>query len=212
MLSVTDTGTGMSEGVKAHLFEPFFTTKGLGKGTGLGLATCYGIVQQSGGSIEVESEEGQGSTFRVYLPPTDEIARPLPVAAEDQGLPCGTETVLLAEDEPAVRGMIATILQNQGYTVLQAGNGDEALKVVEGNPKREIDLLLTDVVMPQMGGVELAHRFMAQRPGTKVIFTSGYSDQPIIAGNGQGSGIEFIQKPFMPAALASKVREVLDRL
>jgi signal transduction histidine kinase/DNA-binding response OmpR family regulator len=211
MLSVADTGIGMSETVKAHLFEPFFTTKEQGKGTGLGLATCYGIIKQSGGSIEVESEVGQGSTFRIYLPPTDETLQPLPPPAEEQRLPSGTETVLLAEDEPAVRGMMATILQNQGYTVLEAANGDEALKVARDSARRQIDLLLTDVVMPQMGGVELARRFADRYPGTRVIFTSGYSDQPLVAKNQHDGPVAFIQKPFMPAALASKVREVLDQ-
>jgi CheY-like chemotaxis protein len=212
MLSVTDSGIGMTEEVKAHLFEPFFTTKEKGKGTGLGLATCYGIIEQSGGRIEVDSTVGEGTTFRIYLPATTEARDSLPAVAEDHRLPCGTETVLLAEDEPAVRSMIATILQQQGYTVLQASNGDEALKIAGGHHKTGIDLLLTDVVMPQMGGVELAGRFCTEYPSTRVIFTSGYSDQPIMTLNNSNTRVDFLQKPFMPAALASKVREVLDKV
>jgi signal transduction histidine kinase len=211
-LSVTDTGIGMTEEVKAHLFEPFFTTKERGKGTGLGLATCYGIIEQSNGCIEVDSTLGEGTTFRIYLPTTDEACEHLPASTKDNRLPGGSETVLLAEDEPAVRGMIATILQHQGYTVLQAGNGDEALKVAEGHHKTGIDLLLTDVVMPQMGGVELARRFYTEYPDTKVIFTSGYADQPIMSQNDSDARVDFLQKPFMPSALASKVREVLDKV
>jgi CheY-like chemotaxis protein len=212
MLSVADSGIGMTEEVKAHLFEPFFTTKEKGKGTGLGLATCYGIIEQSGGRIEVDSTVGEGTTFRIYLPATTEACDSLPAVAEDHRLPCGTETVLLAEDEPAVRSMIATILQQQGYTVLQASNGAEALKIAEEHHKTGIDLLLTDVVMPQMGGVELAGRFCTEYPSTRVIFTSGYSDQPIMTLNNSNTRVDFLQKPFMPAALASKVREVLDKV
>jgi two-component system cell cycle sensor histidine kinase/response regulator CckA len=211
MISVTDCGIGMTEEVKAHLFEPFFTTKEKGKGTGLGLATCYGIIEQSGGRIEVDSAVGKGTTFRIYLPVTIEVCELLPAVLEEKRLPYGTETVLLAEDEPAVRSMMATVLEQQGYTVLQAANGGEALKVAEGHHKSGIDLLLTDVVMPQMGGVELAGRFCTEYPKTKVIFTSGYSDQPIMTLNNSDARVDFIQKPFMPAVLANKVREVLDK-
>ena len=210
-LSVSDNGTGMSQEVKAHVFEPFFTTKELGKGTGLGLATCYGIVKQSGGFIEVDSEVGKGTIFKVYLPKTIDAPALQCAPVEDHRLPRGTETVLLAEDEPAVRSMIATVLQNQGYTVLQASNGDEALRVAEEYPQKDISLLLTDVVMPQMGGVELASRFSSRHPNSRIIFTSGYSNQPIVTVEGADPGIDFIQKPFMPAALAFKVREVLDQ-
>jgi two-component system cell cycle sensor histidine kinase/response regulator CckA len=212
MISVTDSGIGMTEEVKAHLFEPFFTTKEKGKGTGLGLATCYGIIEQSGGRIEVDSTVGGGTTFRIYLPATNEACNSMPAVAEDNRLPSGTETVLLAEDEPAVRSMIATVLQQQGYTVLQASNGEEALKVAEGHRKTGIDLLLTDVVMPQMGGVELAGRFCTEHPSARVIFTSGYSDQPLMSLNNPDTRVDFLQKPFLPAALASKVREVLDKV
>jgi signal transduction histidine kinase/DNA-binding response OmpR family regulator len=210
MLSVCDTGVGIPESVKAHLFEPFFTTKERGKGTGLGLATCYGIVRQSGGYIEVESEVGKGTCFKIYLPKTDEAADPTSRTIEETRLPRGTETVLLAEDEPSVRGMIATILQNQGYTVLQAANGDEAMRVAKEHSNTDIDLLLTDVVMPKMGGIELASRFRMDHPATKVILTSGYSDQPMLPQDLSGPGVDFIQKPFLPVALATKVRDVLD--
>jgi two-component system, cell cycle sensor histidine kinase and response regulator CckA len=150
-LSVSDTGIGITEEVKAHLFEPFFTTKEKGKGTGLGLATCYGIVKQSSGYIEVNSEPGRGTTFIIYLPRTEEQAKPEPGNLENGQIPRGPETVLLAEDEPAVRTMVATILQRQGYRVLQAANGDEALRLAQLHAEEEIHVLMTDVVMPQMG-------------------------------------------------------------
>ena len=210
-LSVSDTGIGITEEVKAHLFEPFFTTKEKGKGTGLGLATCYGIVKQSSGYIEVNSEPGRGTTFIIYLPRTEEQAKPEPGNLENGQIPRGTETVLLAEDEPAVRTMVATILQRQGYRVLQAANGDEALRLAQLHAEEEIHVLMTDVVMPQMGGVELAGRFSIERPGSKVIFTSGYAEQPFIHQNILASSMEFIRKPFKPVALAYKIREVLDK-
>jgi signal transduction histidine kinase len=211
MLSVSDNGVGMSEEVKAHLFEPFFTTKEVGKGTGLGLATCYGIVKQSGGYIEAVSEPGTGSSIKVYLPCSEEAPTSYP--RNDQATPStgGTETVLLAEDDPLVRSMVANVLTDQGYTVLQASNGDEALRLAQEQGHRRIDLLLSDIVMPQMGGVELARRISNLRPQTKIILTSGYSDEPIFRNGTLDSKIEFIQKPFIPAALASKVRDVLDR-
>jgi signal transduction histidine kinase len=210
-LSVTDTGIGITSEVKAHLFEPFFTTKEKGKGTGLGLATCYGIVKQNSGHIEVNSEPGRGTTFRIYLPRTEEKAKPEPGNLENGHIPRGTETVLLAEDEPVVRTMVATILQRQGYRVLQASNGDEALRLAQQHADEEIHLLMTDVVMPQMGGVELAGQFSIERPSAKLIFTSGYTEQPFIHQNTLAPSIEFIRKPFRPAALAYKIREVLDK-
>jgi len=211
MLSVSDTGVGMSEEVKAHLFEPFFTTKEVGKGTGLGLATCYGIVKQSGGYIEAISEPGQGSSIKVYLPRSDEVPTGCPGSGQATPSTGGTETVLLAEDDPLVRSMVANVLTDQGYTVIQASNGDEALRLAQEQSRRHIDLLLSDVVMPQMGGIELARRISNLRPHTKIILTSGYSEEPIFRNGTLGSKIEFIQKPFIPAALASKVRDVLDR-
>lgn len=211
VLSVTDSGVGMSEEVKAHLFEPFFTTKEVGKGTGLGLATCYGIVKQSGGHIEVSSEMGQGSSVKVFLPSSTESAED-PVADEvPNGYTYGNETVLLAEDDMLVRGMVADVLKDKGYTVLQAANGDEALRLAEEQCDQKIDLLLTDLVMPQMGGLELANRLSALRPETKIIFTSGYTDEPFFTEGINDPNIEFIQKPFVPSVLTTRVRDVLDR-
>jgi two-component system cell cycle sensor histidine kinase/response regulator CckA len=219
MLSVSDTGVGMSEEVKAHIFEPFFTTKEVGKGTGLGLATCYGIVKQSGGYIEAVSEPGQGSSIKVYLPCSAEASVSYPCSDQTTRSTGGTETVLLAEDDPLVRSeddplvrsMVANVLTDQGYTVIQASNGDEALRIAQEQGRRRIDLLLSDIVMPQMGGAELARRMRDLKPQTKIILTSGYSDEPIFRNGSLDSKIEFIQKPFVPAALASKVRDVLDR-
>jgi two-component system, cell cycle sensor histidine kinase and response regulator CckA len=179
MLSVSDNGLGMNEEVKAHLFEPFFTIKEEGKGTGLGLAICYGIVKQSGGYIELPSELGRGTTFRIYLPQTEEemAADTGPGEARENRLLEGKETVLLAEDEPLVRTMIASMLQDQGYAVLQATNGAEGLQLAQEHAGTGIHLLLTDVVMPHMGGVELANQFSAIRPETRVLFTSGHPEQ-----------------------------------
>jgi signal transduction histidine kinase len=211
VLSVTDTGVGMTAEVKSHIFEPFFTTKEKGKGTGLGLSTCYGIVRQAGGHIEVSSDPGEGATFRVYLPRTD-AARPEPDLKDDAvGLPPGTETVLLAEDEPSVRKMAAHVLRNQGYTVLEAANGAEALRVAAEGSNEDIRLLMTDVVMPQMGGRELADRFRSRYHGVKVLFTSGYVDLELDWCQRPGYETSFLQKPFLPDALAHKVREALDK-
>lgn len=211
MFSVSDNGTGISDEVKSHIFEPFFTTKEQGKGTGLGLSTCYGIVKQSNGHIDVSSDPGQGTIFRVYLPATDEFPDESDLATDDAYLPRGTETVLLVEDEPSVRSMLASILLNQGYTVLQASTGDEALRVAEENSSANISLLLTDVVMPNMGGIKLASEFSYDHPDAKVIFVSGYADQPILPENIAEPDFAIIRKPFMPGVLARKVREVLDR-
>ena len=209
MLAVSDTGQGMSEEVKAHIFEPFFTTKERGSGTGLGLATTYGAVKQSGGSIEVYSEVGIGTTFKIYLPRVEEVA----VEPEEDGrpadLPGGTETVLLVEDEDTVRSLGVRILKDLGYRILQARNGDEALALATGYGER-IDLLLTDVVMPGMSGKELATRLAPHRPETKVLFTSGYTDDAIVNHGVLDEGVSFIGKPYTPVALARKVREVLD--
>ena len=211
MFSVSDNGTGITEEVKAHMFEPFFTTKEPGKGTGLGLSTCYGIVKQSGGHIDVSSDPGQGTIFRVYLPVTDEAPAETPLAPDGRSLPRGTETVLLVEDEPSVRVMVATILSAQGYKVLEASTGYEALRIAEENSSANIALLLTDVVMAQMGGVKLASEFRSNHPEAKVILISGYADQPIDPKIISEPAFDVIRKPFMPGALASKVREVLDR-
>jgi len=210
-LSVSDTGIGMSEEVKAHIFEHFFTTKEEGKGTGLGLSTCYGIVQQSGGHMVVQSEPDQGTTFRICLPRTIESADPRESGGDETCLSKGTETVLLTEDEPLVRNTIATILREQGYNVLQATNGDEALHVAQEHASEEIHLLLTDVVMPHLNGVELAKRFRNTRPNARVLFISGYTDDAITHDTELDQGVKFLQKPFSPFLLTRKVREVLDQ-
>lgn len=210
MLAVTDTGSGMSAEIKARIFEPFFTTKPQGKGTGLGLATCYGIMKQSGGHISVYSEPGQGTSFKVYFPRVSGEAQEVPEdEIPDQELN-GSETVLLVEDEPVVRDLTASVLQARGYTVLQARDGAEALTASK-NHRRRIHLLLTDTVMPGMNGRELAERLLAKRPDTKVLYMSGYTDKAIVQHGILGPGIAFLQKPFKARALAAKVREVLGK-
>ena len=209
-LSISDTGTGMDEEVRSHLFEPFFTTKEVGKGTGLGLAVCYGIVKQSGGDIGVRSEPGLGTTFDIYLPRTDAVATSVAEGRAPVEMPTGTETVLLVEDEPSVRGLATLVLRRQGYTVLDAANGAEALRVARDHPGDEIGLLLTDVVMPHMSGKELAGHLQPLMPGLKVLMTSGFPDEAAVPGQGWNPGISFIPKPFTPAELARRVREVLD--
>jgi signal transduction histidine kinase/CheY-like chemotaxis protein len=210
LLSVSDTGIGMTEEVKTHLFEPFFTTKERGKGTGLGLATCFGIVKQSGGHIEAYSEVNRGTTFKIYLPRLKEAISPVPGRAKSGDLPRGTETVLLVEDESAVRELASRMLRQQGYNVLEAANGEEALRVAGEYAGEEIHLLLTDVVMPRLGGTELADQLKVMRPDIKVLFTSGYTDNAIVHPSILESGMAFLPKPFSSQMLARKVREVLD--
>jgi PAS domain S-box-containing protein len=210
-LSVGDTGVGMAEEVKPHLFEPFFTTKEIGKGTGLGLATCYGIVRQGGGAISFSTELGKGTTFSVYLPLVGEEAEALPTRDDSGYLPRGTETILLVEDEPAVRNMTRRLLYEQGYTIIEGANGEEALRMTKKHKNDEIHLLLTDVVMPQMGGIELAESLKDERPGIKMFFFSGYTDDTIVRLSLLGPDVAFLQKPFSPGDLARKIREVLDR-
>lgn len=209
MMSIADTGEGIPPDVRPRLFEPFFTTKEVGKGTGLGLATCYGIIKQSGGDIDVRSEIGEGTTFDVYLPSLGADV-PEEDAKVPKNLPRGTETVLLVEDEPAVRGLASYVLRRQGYQVLEAENGEEALRVADAHAPYEIDLLLTDVVMPRMGGKELAERLRVDMPETKVIFTSGYAENGSTTGAELDPAIPILAKPFMPEVVAVKVREVLD--
>ena len=210
MLSVSDTGHGMSEEVKAHIFEPFFTTKERGRGTGLGLATAYGMVKQSGGSIEVYSEAGIGTTFKIYLPHVEEEASPSVKDDRPQEMRGGSEIVLLVEDEDIVRNLCIRILERLGYNVLQARNGAEAIALAQGYGDR-IDLLLTDVVMPGMNGAELARQLVLHNPRMKVLFTSGYTDDAIVRHGILEEGVSFIGKPYTPSALAKKVRGVLDR-
>ncbi len=207
MLAISDNGMGMTEAVKAHLFEPFFTTKGVGKGTGLGLATCYGIVCQSGGDIRVYSEPNFGTTFKIYLPRID--ATPDPAAISDATqLPGGNEHILIVEDDAAVRALTAAILSDRGYDVRESTNGVEALELLRSNPS--FDLVVTDVIMPQTSGKELHDRIRGSMPQTKVLLMSGYTDDALAHHGVLDEGLSFLEKPFSPARLARKVRESLD--
>ena len=214
LLEASDTGCGMSAETQAKIFEPFFTTKDVGKGTGLGLATVHGIIQQSGGYTAVQSQEGKGTTFKIYLPQADTAnvaqAVSLPLSSQArQPAPQGKETVLLVEDEEAVGDLIREVLETNGYTVLMARQGAEALRLAGAHPG-PIDLLLTDIVMPGMSGLELARQLSRSRPGIKLLFSSGYTDYAAFRREVSGTGAAFIQKPISPGLLARKVREVLD--
>jgi two-component system cell cycle sensor histidine kinase/response regulator CckA len=209
LLAVSDTGCGMTPEVKAHIFEPFFTTKGPGKGTGLGLATVFGIVHQSGGAVGVYTEVGVGTTFKVYLPQVGEAAGG-PVARSGlRAPPRGVETVLLVEDEDGVRSLARHVLTGCGYTVLEAADGEEAVRVA-GRAAGPIHLLVTDVVMPGPGGREVAERVRDWHPGVRVLYVSGYTEDAVVRHGVLQDGVNFLQKPFSPLALAHKVREVLD--
>jgi CheY-like chemotaxis protein len=210
LLAVTDDGVGMDAETTAHVFDPFFTTKER-KGSGLGLATAYGIVKQLGGYIWCESAPSRGTTFRVYLPPAPDPARNQRTASSGAraAVSQGSETILVVEDEPAVRSLVRRVLQKEGYRVIEAGNGREALHLVEqfGDP---IHLLLTDVVMPEMGGRDLADRLCPTRPGMKVLYMSGYAEDAIIVNHILQPGFAFLPKPFAPDTLSAKVREALE--
>jgi CheY-like chemotaxis protein len=210
MLAVSDTGTGMDPDTQAHLFEPFFTTKDKGKGTGLGLATVYGIVKQSGGFIWVYSELGAGSTFKIYLPRVEAAADPALRVQASVPVGRGTETVLLAEDEAPVRAVARQTLERHGYRVLEAPSAEAALDVAD-RYSGPIHLLLTDVIMPGLSGRDLAVRLATLRPDVRVIYMSGYTDDAITRHGVLEPGFVFVQKPFTPDALARTVRDVLDR-
>jgi len=209
LLSVSDGGNGMSEEIERHIFEPFYTTKETGKGTGLGLATVYGIVKQSGGNIEIYSEEAVGTTFKIYLPRVVGQAELEGVEENEKEIMPATETILLVEDEDIVRALAKQILEDYGYTVIEARNSLEAITVCEAEDCK-FDLLMTDVVMPQMGGRELADSLKEKLPELKILFTSGYTDDAVVRHGVIEVGTNFIQKPFTPDALGKKVRELLS--
>ncbi|MBI5533626.1 MAG: PAS domain S-box protein [Deltaproteobacteria bacterium] len=209
MLAVSDTGSGMDAETKSHLFEPFFTTKPPGKGTGLGLSTVYGIVKQSGGDVWVYSEPGRGTTFKIYLPAIEEDASPAHASIPPPPLAEGNETVLVVEDEPGVRNLVREVLLRQGYRVMEAQDGHDALRMLEHGGER-VHLLVTDLVMPRMSGRELAQRSLELRPDLRVIFMSGYTSSTVGQHGLDGGSASFLQKPFTPESLANKVRQVLD--
>ena len=205
-LTVGDNGWGMTPEVLGHLFEPFFTTKAPGKGTGLGLSTVYGIVQQHGGKILVDSEVGKGTTFKLLFPKMLAASEPQNVALSGQTPRAGTETILVVEDNEGVREYVRAVLGQQGYNLLVAADGAAALELARNHPG-EISLLLTDVVMPQMSGPQLASRLRGLWPSLKVLYMSGYTELSIDVGPGRGEGM--IQKPFSSTAIAERVREIL---
>ena len=208
-LTVTDTGSGMDPATRARIFEPFFTTKEVGRGTGLGLPAVYGIVTQSGGSIDVSSKVGHGTTVTVYFPRVvAPVSRADPLRPSIE-LPRGTETILVLEDDQRLRKLVRIILEGSGYTVLEADRAERALSIA-GAPEQSIDLLLSDVVLPDVGGRQVAENLLAIRPGLKVLFMSGYTDDIVLRQGVQEAAINFIPKPLTPASLAQKVREVLD--
>ena len=211
VMSVRDTGVGMTDDVKANLFQPFFTTKEQSKGTGLGLWTCYNIVAKSRGHITVESEPGRGTTFTIFLPAVEDPSMELTASKASKELPRGNETVLLVDDTVVVRESTSQVLREQGYVALEAGNGQEALRLVEEHRGEPIHLLLTDVVMPLMGGKELARHLAATHPETKVLYFSGYPDEEIARHGVFGSETPVMLKPLTPEMLTRKVREVLDQ-
>jgi two-component system, cell cycle sensor histidine kinase and response regulator CckA len=208
-LTVADTGKGMDTEIMVHLFEPFYTSKSTGKGTGLGLSTVYGIVKQSGGEIVVESEPGRGATFDIYMPRIAGVMETAHSVAARPGILTGTETILLVEDEPGVRQLVREMLHRLGYTILEAGGGPEALRLFDQH-QGSIDLLLTDVIMPQMSGRELAERLRLRRPSLKVLYVSGYTDDMLAHHGMLEADVFLLPKPFAPDELARKLREVLD--
>jgi CheY-like chemotaxis protein len=205
---VEDTGEGLSDEAREHLFEPFFTSKAAGHGTGLGLATCYGIVKQSQGHIGVESEPGKWTRFRIYLPEAEAPLEAVPPPRPQGPVRAGNETVLFAEDDDLVRHLSVAALSSSGYRLIEAAHGVEALKATEEHAG-PIHLLVTDILMPRMGGVELARRFRQLRPGAAVLFIYGFAGDAVLP---VGNGVEVLHKPFTNEALLTKVRALLDAL
>ena len=210
LINIADTGVGMSNEVKAHVFEPFFTTKAEGEGTGLGLATSYGTVRQSGGYIGVESEVGKGTTMKIYLPRVPAPPAPAYKKPIDGKLPTGTETILVLEDDVSVRHISVRLLRKLGYEVIEAANGDDAKCLISDRAPGNVQLLLTDMVMPQMSGRRFADWLSQTSPNTKIIFISGYLEESLHPHDRRDSGMFFLPKPFDSEQLANKVREVLD--
>jgi CheY-like chemotaxis protein len=209
MVAVSDNGVGLDQETQARIFDPFFTTKELGNGTGLGLSVVYGIVKQSGGHITVHSEPGHGATFKIYLPPVRQAEARIDLSPAPPTLPEGAETILLVEDDESVRRVTRMMLEKQGYTVLEAENGHEALRLGDQYPD-PINLLFTDIMMPGLSCQEMLAGLTTQHPEIKVLFMSGHTDNVIVNQGVLDSGVAFIQKPFRLEQLAFKVREVLD--
>jgi two-component system, cell cycle sensor histidine kinase and response regulator CckA len=210
-LVVRDSGVGMSPETQAHLFEPFFTTKEPGKGTGLGLATVYGIVNQSGGHVAIDSELGHGTTVTIWLPDTHDVTGAEAMSEMGVGVPSrGHETILLVEDEADVRRLVRNVLEDYGYTVLEAKNGEDALRVAQTT--QPLDLVLTDIVMPELGGGELVRELRARRSNVKVLYMSGYPADALASSHELEAGANLLPKPFTPDQLAWSVRRVLDGL
>ena len=210
LLAVSDTGTGMTQEIKDHLFKPFFTTKEPGKGTGLGLPACYGIIKQHSGHIEVQSEPGHGTTMKIYFPQARTEVEASLKQERSQEMSGGTETLLVVEDEPTVRHLGVKVLGQQGYTVLEAANGDEGLRLAGENDGQDIYLLFTDMVMPQMSGKQLADRLKAIRPGIRILFTSGYPNDELVYRGTPEHFMSFLQKPYAPEDLVNTIRSLLD--
>jgi CheY-like chemotaxis protein len=207
-LSVTDTGVGMDEETIQNIFLPFFTTKEQGKGTGLGLSTCYGIIKQNQGSIHVKSSPGEGSTFEIYFPVTEKLPSSSEVSDKQEITPGGAETILIVEDELSVQHMMKRILKDQGYNVLTAVNGTEALRYLERD--KHIDMVITDVIMPKMGGWELSEEILKKMPGMPIMFMSGYTEDLTVNDKIAKTNRTFLSKPFTPRELLGRVRKILD--